>query len=71
MKIRNLTEESTTTEDIVHINRNASIRKNDDRSYTRNAEPFKIQDIIVQTTAHLTTDMRVMKQITYIEMIPI
>ena len=36
MKIRNLTEESTTAEDIAHIDRNANFRKNEDRSYTRN-----------------------------------
>ena len=31
MKIRNLTEESTTPEDIAQTERNANIRKNEDR----------------------------------------
>ena len=39
MKTRNLTEESTIPEDIVHIDRNANIRKNEDISYTSNTEP--------------------------------
>ena len=39
MKIRNLTEESTTPEDIAHIARNAYVGKIEDRSYTRNTKP--------------------------------
>ena len=39
MKIRNLTEESTTPEDITHIARNAYVGKIEDRSYTRTAKP--------------------------------
>ena len=39
MKMRNLTEESATPEDIVHTERNANNRKNEDRFYTRNREP--------------------------------
>ena len=39
MKMRNLTEESTTPEGIAHTESNANIRKNEDRFYTRNREP--------------------------------
>ena len=39
MKMRNLTEESTTPEDIAQSERNANIRKNEDRFYTRNRKP--------------------------------
>ena len=42
MKMRNLTEESTSPKDIAHIDRNANIRKNEDKSYTRNTEPMQI-----------------------------
>ena len=37
--MRNLTKKSTTLEGIAHIDRNANIRKSEDRSYTRNIEP--------------------------------
>ena len=39
IKMRNLTEESTTPEDIAQTERNANIRKNEDRFYTRNRKP--------------------------------
>ena len=39
MKMRNLKEESTTLEDIAQTERNANIRKNEDRFYTRNRKP--------------------------------
>ena len=39
MKMRNLTEELTTPEDIAQTERNANIRKNEDRFYTRNRKP--------------------------------
>ena len=54
-----------------HIDRNSNIRKNEDRSYTRNTEPRKIQDIFFQTIAHITTDIKIMKQIADVEMTPI
>ena len=37
--MRNLTKKSATLEGIAHIDRNANIRKSEDRSYTRNVEP--------------------------------
>ena len=39
MKMRNLTEDSTTPENIAQTERNANIRKNEDRFYTRNGKP--------------------------------
>ena len=37
--MRNLTEESTTPEDSAQTERNANIRTNEDRFYTRNRKP--------------------------------
>ena len=39
MKMRNLTEESTTQLDMAQTERNVNIRKNEDRFYTRSGKP--------------------------------
>ena len=69
MKMRILIEESTIPADITHTERNANIRKNEDRSFTRNTEHS--QNKIVQTIAHVTRDIKINKEIADAEIAPI
>ena len=71
MKMRNLTEESTTPEDITQTESNANIRKKKTDFTTEVENPCKIQDIIIQTIVHVTTDIKIMKQLADTEMTPI
>ena len=53
--MRNLTEQSATLENIAHIDRNINIRTMKAYLTPRIQNSRKIQDIIVQTIAHVTT----------------
>ena len=69
MKMRILIEESTIPVDITHTERNANIRKNEDRSFTRNTEHS--QNKIAQTIVHVTRDIKINKEIADAEIAPI
>ena len=70
-KKRLSTEESTTPENI-HILIEIQISEKMKTDLTPGIQnPRKIQDIFFQTIAHITTDIKIMKQIADVEMTPI
>ena len=69
--MRHSTEESTTPEDIVQIDRNAKIRKNESRSYTRNTEPAQNPRYNQLSYSTRYSRYKIIKQIADIEMTPI
>ena len=69
-KKRLSTEESTTPENI-HILIEIQISEKMKTDLTPGIQnPRKIQDIFFQTIAHITTDIKIMKQIADVEMTP-